>query len=343
MNADLADARLEEWMRTTLRLSGARLGARLGGGNANVTQLVECESGRFVIRRPPDAAISANAANGVRREYEMLTALQGRARVPRAIGFCDDVAVLGQPFAVVEFVPGTSIKDALPPAYSNDAETIARLGYELIDAIADVHALDWRTLPLDAPSNPDAYLGRQIDRWRKSRQSERVRELPLFERLGEWLSRNRPATTVTRIIHGDYHLDNTLFRLERAELAAMIDWELATVGDPLTDIGLLLMFWGRRAIEPPAFPHIQQVTRIAAAPSRRELAQRWSERTGIASEALDYYLCFSFWRLAAIVEGAYVLYRQGLVHDAYSRGLERDVPRLLREAAIVAGVDPDAT
>jgi aminoglycoside phosphotransferase (APT) family kinase protein len=342
MNPDFRDERLDEWMRSHLGLSGARLGARLGGGNANVTQLVDCDSGRFVIRRPPDAAISPSAANGVRREYRMLKALEGRARVPRAIGFCEDAAVLGQPFAVVEFVPGTSITDRLPPDYPRDAATVARLGFELVDAIAEVHTVDWRALPVDAPPNTDAWLERQIERWRRIRSAERVRELPLFERLGTWLAGNRPAAGNARIVHGDYHLDNTLFRAERPELAAVIDWELATVGDPLTDLGLLLMFWGPRAIDPPAFAPIQQVTRIAGAPSRRDLARRWSERTGIDSAGLDYYLCFAFWRLASIVEGAYVLYRKGLVQDAYSRGLEHEVPRLLREAALVAGIDPHA-
>jgi aminoglycoside phosphotransferase (APT) family kinase protein len=342
MNAPADTTSLERWMQRELGIEGARLGARLSGGNANVTQLVESDAGRFVIRRPPDAAISANAAQGVRREFRMLSALTGGARVPKALGFCEDTSVLGQPFAVVEHVAGVSLTTQLPAAYESSAATVTSLGHELIDAIADVHALDWRALPLDPPRDAERFLQRQIERWRKARAAESVRELPLLERIGHWLLEELPAPAPARVVHGDYHLDNTLFRADRPELAAIIDWELATIGDPLTDLGLLLMFWGPRAIEPPAFAHIQQVTRVADAPSRLELAQRWSERTGIDSAALDYYLCFAFWRLAAIVEGAYVLCHNGLVHDAYSRGLEHDVPRLLREAALVAGIDPDA-
>jgi aminoglycoside phosphotransferase (APT) family kinase protein len=327
-------------MQSELGIAGARLGARLSGGNANVTQLVESESGRFVIRRPPDAAISASAAHGVRREFRMLSALAGRARVPKAFGFCEDTSVLGQPFAVVEHVVGASLTTRLPIAYVESAATVTRLGHELIDAIAAVHALDWRALPLDAPRDAEGFLQRQIERWLKVRAAEGVRDLPLLERIGRWLLDELPSPAPARVVHGDYHLDNTLFRTDRPELAAIIDWELATIGDPLTDLGLLLMFWGPRADEPPAFAHIQQVTRVAGAPSRRELAQRWSEHTGIGIQTLDYYLCFAFWRLASIVEGAYVLYRKGLVHDTYSSGLEHDVPRLLREAALVAGIDP---
>ena len=335
--APFAEA-LQRWMQSELGITGAQLGARLSGGNANVTQLVDSDAGRFVIRRPPDAAISASAAQGVRREFRMLSALAGHARVPRAIGFCEDTTVIGQPFAVVEFVPGVSITTQFPAAYDGSPATIAALGHELVDAIATVHALDWRALPLDAPRDADGYLQRQIERWLKARAAESVRELPLLERIGRWLLDERPTAAPARVVHGDYHLDNTLFRTDRPELAAIIDWELATIGDPLTDLGLLLMFWGPRPIDPPAFLAIQQVTRVPGAPSRRELAGQWSRATGIGNERLDYYLCFAFWRLAAIVEGAYVLYRKGLVNDAYARGLEHDVPRLLDEAAIAAGL-----
>jgi aminoglycoside phosphotransferase (APT) family kinase protein len=157
--------------------------------------------------------------------------------VPRAVGFCEDTTVIGQPFAVVEFVPGASLTTQLPAAYDGSPATIASLGHELVDAIATVHALDWRALPLDAPRDADGYLQRQIERWLKARAAESVRELPLLERIGRWLLDERPAAAPARVVHGDYHLDNTLFRTDRPELAAIIDWELATIGDPLTDLG----------------------------------------------------------------------------------------------------------
>jgi aminoglycoside phosphotransferase (APT) family kinase protein len=338
MNATPASESLDRWMQHELGIAGAHLGARLSGGNANVTQLVETDAGRFVIRRPPDTAISASAAQGVRREFRMLRALAGKAPVPKALGFCEDTSVLGQPFAVVEHVSGVSLTTRLPAAYESSVATVATLGHELIDAIAKVHALDWQTLPIDPPRDADGFLQRQIERWLKARAAEGVRDLPLLEPIGRWLLDELPAPAPARVVHGDYHLDNTLFRTDRPELAAIIDWELATIGDPLTDLGLLLAFWGPRPIDPPGFPRIQQVTRIDGAPSRRELADRWSKATGIGVEHLDYYLCFAFWRLAAIVEGAYVLYRKGVVDDAYTRGLEHDVPRLLHEAATAAGL-----
>ena len=166
-----------------------------------------------------------------------------------------------------------------------------------------------------------------------------MRSLPLMEELGHWLAEHEPDPVVATVVHGDYHLDNTLCRRNVPELAAVIDWELATIGDPLSDLGLLLMFWGPRKLSPPGFPHVQAVTRRDGVLSRRQLAQRWSAATGISLDNIDYYFCFAFWRLAAIVEGAYQLYVEGKVDSDYARGLEQTVPALLAEAEAAASGD----
>jgi aminoglycoside phosphotransferase (APT) family kinase protein len=334
-----ADARLAAWLADHLGLEEVVPGRRLGGGNSNVTQLLEHRGGQAVLRRPPDNAISASAANGVRREFRMLQALSGHARVPRPLGFCDDTSIIGQPFAIVEFVDGVAITGELPAAYASDAATLDRIGEELIDGIATVHALDWRALGLESRSEPTAYVRKQIERWLKVRAEDSVRELPLVEEVGRWLLARLPAAPRAAVMHGDFHLDNTLFRRDAPALAAIIDWELATVGDPLTDLGLMLAFWGPRQVDPPGFAFVQHVTRgVPGLVTREILAARWSRATGIDADELDYYLVFALWRLAAIVEGAYVLYRRGLVTDAYSRNLEHDVPALLLEAALRAGL-----
>jgi aminoglycoside phosphotransferase (APT) family kinase protein len=332
-------AALAHWFAEELGLEGAVVERRLGGGNSNVTELVRHGRGQVVLRRPPDAAISASAANGVRREYRVLRALAGRARVPAPLGFCEDASILGQPFLVVEFVDGVAMSTELPADYPRDAATVDRIGEELIDAIGAVHALDWRELGLEAPTGDVAYVSRQVERWMRTREADSVRELPLIAETGQWLLAHRPAAAPVALIHGDFHLDNTLFRRDAPLLAAIIDWELATIGDPLADLGLALAFWGPRPVEPVGFPFVQQVTRdIPGLASRESLAERWSNATGISVDDLDYYRVFALWRLAAIVEGAYVLHRKGLVADAYSRNLERDVPNLLAEAAQIAGL-----
>ncbi|MFM7272701.1 MAG: phosphotransferase family protein [Gammaproteobacteria bacterium] len=333
------DSALSAWLATHLGLEGVVTGARLGGGNSNVTQLLDYPGGRLVLRRPPDAALSASAANGVRREHRMLEALHGRARVPRALGFCDDSSVIGQPFLVVEHVDAVSITNELPASYAREPATMQSLGEELVEAIAAVHALDWRELGIEAPAGADAYVPKQIERWRKARAAESVRELPLVEEVGQWLLDELPAERPVAVTHGDFHLDNTLFSRTEPSLACIIDWELATVGDPLTDLGLMLAFWGPRHVEMPGFDFVQQVTRQGvSAPSRADLAARWSSASGIPADDVDYYIVFALWRLASIVEGAWVLNRKGLVDSDYSRRLEHDVPSMLQEAAIIAGL-----
>ncbi|MCE3284666.1 MAG: phosphotransferase [Steroidobacteraceae bacterium] len=338
MVAGDAQARFATWMHEHLGIADARLGERLSGGNANVTQLVETPAGRLVLRRPPDNALSASAARGVQREWRILNALGRQARVPTARGHCENTSVLGQPFIVVDHVDGVAISWTLPGAYRDEPATLERIGHELVDAIAEVHLLDWRELGMKAPDPSADYLAREIERWLQVRGATKVRELPLVERLGAWLTEHKPRQTRQSVIHGDYHLDNTLFAREEPRLEAIIDWELSTVGDPVADLALMLMFGGPRAFDPPGFAFVQAVTRRPGIVTREALAHRWSLATGIDVGDLDYYLAFAFWRLASIVEGAHVLRVQGLVDTEYSRKLEYDVPALLEEAARVAGI-----
>ena len=142
-----------------------------------------------------------------------------------------------------------------------------------------------------------------------------------------------PVTERPALIHGDYHLDNTLVSVETPEIKAIIDWELATVGDPAMDVALALLFWGeKRVSETPAFSHLQAISRVSGVVDRRHLAAVWSEETGRSIDTMGYYITLAAWRLAAIVEGAYGLYAQGKVDTPYAAGLEHDVPALLAEA-----------
>ena len=330
---------LGEWMAANTGLTGARVDRALSGGNANLTLQLATDSGPVVLRTPPENAISPKAHRGIEREARVLRALDGRVRAPRVLGWCEDIAVIGRPFLLVSHVDGVAITDTLPESYPDTADSVNALGEQLVDELAAIHRLPWREAGLEGFGNPDNFLDRQITRWRDVRAQASVRDLPLVESLGEWLTRQQPESTSATLVHGDYHLDNTLSRPDRPELAAVIDWELATIGDPLTDLGLLLMFWGPRRLAPPGFPHVQAITRREGVLTRRELANRWSEATGESLARLDYYLCFAFWRLAAIVEGAYQLYVEGKVDTDYARGLEQTVPALLAEAEAAAAGD----
>lgn len=310
-------------------ITGARLGPLLAGGNANVTRLVESDAGPMVLRHTPQQAVSAKAGAGIAREYRLLAAIGDVAPVPKAIAWCADLTVIGVPFAVSAFVTGVALTETLPAPYPATIATLDAIGTELVDGIAQIHAIDWQTrLPADF-GRPEGFLERQIGRWSELRAKNAVRELPALDEIARWLLATMPTDGATRIVHCDFHLDNCLFDPTAPALRAIIDWEMATIGDPMIDLGLLLMFWRRDETASLGFRFVQRVSNRPGVVDPRRLADRWSTRTGISSDRLDWYRVFAFWRLAAIVEGAFVLYRTGAVDSEYARGLEHDVPALL--------------
>jgi len=327
--------KFQRWAEAELGVVGARIEKEISGGNSNLTQLMVHDRGHLVIRSAQVNTISPKAHLGVRREAIFMAALAGHAPVPNVLCWCDDTDVLGYPFAVIEYIDGVAITEKLPAVYDN-VDALNNLGRQLACALGKIARAPWQELGLAEMGHPENFLRRQIERWLKVRESQPTRDLPEIQRLGQWLLENLPKDGPVGIFHGDYHLDNTLCHRERPELLVVIDWEMATIGDPLADLGLLLMFWGPRAVSPPGFAHVQMVTRKDGVINRRELVKSWREASGIEPRNLEFYLCFAFWRLAVIVEGAYALYLDGKVDTDYAKGLEYDVPTLLKEAALAA-------
>lgn len=333
-----AHERLRRWCDEALgeEFVGLR---RLTGGNSNETSLLETTAGRRILRRPPAAAISASA-HSMEREHRILTALEGTAvPAPRPLALCTDTDVLGSQFLVMSFVDGVSLLDTLPPAYPPAAAGARALGEALVDALAALHTAPWHELGLADFGRPDGFLERQVSRWRGQYGSYKVREIAAFDQVADWLEANRPAASEPGVLHGDFHLDNCLVSKEPpARVLAIVDWEMATIGDPLLDLGLALAFWGEERPPHPGFPRIQAVSRVPGSPSRQELADRYARASGRSVEHLPYYLALAFWKLAAIVEGAYAQLLGGRQDTDYARNLEHDVPALLEEAAGFCGL-----
>ncbi len=325
--------RVLPWLESELGWSSPSFTGALSGGNSNLTWRFESGDDACVVRTFPAATISPTAHRGIEREHRVMSAVAGKVKAPRVLGWAGEDSPLGRPFLAVECIDGVSITDTLPDAYAEDESAPTRLGEQLMDQLAAIHTLDLAESGLADIGRPDRFLQRQVTRWLKVRRDASVRELPTIESLGQWLLDNEPPAAAPALVHGDYHLDNTLASRSAPEILAVIDWEMASVGDPYTDLGLALMFWGRdRAAEPPAFAHLQAISRGPGTVDRHALAQRWADRTGRDLDNLDYYMAYAFWRLAAIVEGAYCLYVQGKVDSTYAQSLEYNVPALLREA-----------
>ncbi len=285
------------------------------------------------MRSAPANTISPRAHLGVHREALVLSELQGYALVPEVIAWNEDPSIIGRPFSLIECIEGISITNELPPSYDGIA-AVNILGEQVIRELARIATAPWERLRDAKLGKPEKFLERQIERWLSIRRDTYVRALPEIEEIGNWLLKNLPDDSPAGVVHGDFHLDNTMCDPYQPEVKAVIDWEMATVGDPLIDLGLFLMFWGPRKIEDPGFGHIQEVSRREGVVDRRALVSLWSFETGVDIRHMDFYMTFAFWRLAAIVEGAYCLHFKGDINSDYAQGLEYDVPALLTEARL---------
>ena len=331
-----ADSRLAAWVADHAGLHDAVIGNPLTGGNANVTRMITAREGRFVLRHPPAHAVSDKAAAGIAREFTAVSALAGQAPVPRPHIFCDDAAVIGQPFAILEFVDGVAITKAFPATYGADA--VSAIGRSLINTLVAIQRVDPAPLIAQGFGRPAGFSRRQVERWLAVRADHAVRELPLLREIGDWLLATVPAEGAPAIIHCDFHLDKCLSAPEQPDVRAVIDWEMATIGDPLVDLGLCLFFWKRDPEAALGFPFVQAVSNRPDAPDRQSLADQWSTAIGRDHGGLAWHMVFAAWRLAAIVEGAWLLHVQGKAVSDYGRRLEHDVPNLLREAlALIEG------
>jgi aminoglycoside phosphotransferase (APT) family kinase protein len=329
--------RLAAYLRTQAGLGSDEVQVeRHLAGHSNETYLVRAGSRDLVLRRPPRGAFLPTA-HDVAREYRVLTALAGtRVRAPRTVLFCDDPAVIGAPFYLMERVPGTVIRDRLPDGLEEEARR--RVGEELVDALVELHAVDWRAAGLEGFGKPSGYLERQVRRWKGQLELTEplTRTVPDLHRAGEWLETHVPPSGEPTIVHGDYKLDNVAFDLQGGpRLTAILDWEMSTVGDPLADVGWMLSFW-REPGDPAEFVLDEQtVTRQPGFGTRRDLLDRYRERSGreVGDESqLSFYLVLAVWKLAILLEGSHARHLAGMTDDPFFSYLEEGVPALARRA-----------
>jgi aminoglycoside phosphotransferase (APT) family kinase protein len=332
-------AALARWLTAELGDPGPFREQVLTGGNSNETLLVDGARSRWILRRPPQATIDPRA-HSMEREHRVLCALaQTDVPAPRPLAFCSDPQRAPGGLLVMEYVEGASLTTTAPASYPPGAQGARAIGEAAVDALAALHSVRWQEVGLEGFGSPEGFLERQVGRWRSQYESYAVRDLELFEPLAQWLQENRPTSFTPGVLHGDFHIDNCLMANEPpVRVRAIIDFEMSTIGDPLLDLGLLLGFWGEDRPPEPAMPKLQGFSRVAGAPSRIELAERYAAASGRSVERLDFYMALAFWKLAAIVEGAYAHNVRGSMDNEYSRALERDVPALLCEAAGFAGI-----
>ena len=303
----------------------------ISGGHSNETFFVRRGAQEWVLRRPPRGPLLPTA-HDVLREYRILYALNTtKLPVPRVLLACDDPAVIGAPFYLMERVAGMVIQQELPP-YGADVEGRRAISRTLIDALAELHRVDWQAIGLAGLSKHEGYLQRQLRRWMDQLERSRQRSLPELEHITAWLTEHVPVSGPTTIVHGDYRIGNVIYALEEPRIAAIVDWEMATLGDPLADVGILLASW-RETDDPPSLI-VSQLSQVTAQPdffTREEVAAYYAERTGRSVRDLSFYRVLALWKLAILLEGSYARFKAGTTDDPFFTLLEQGVPQLVQQ------------
>lgn len=320
-------ARLRRWLESEMGPVHSLSVSAVQGGASNLIYKVNVNDRQFALRRPPLVANDASS-NNILREMKLLRAI-GRTQIPhtRLVAGCEDSEVIGAPFALLEWHAGFTGKSPLPDGIEGSPEAARQMAFGLVEALAELANTDWQAIGLEGFGKPEQFLERQVSRWSAQLERYKVRDLPGLEQLGQWLAANTPAMQRSALIHGDYQFINVMYDAsEPVKLSAIVDWEMATIGDPLLDLGWMLAGWQEAGEEATYANYIDWQWM----PTRQELAQRYADKTGLDISRLNYYMALSMFKLAIIMEGAYARYVAGKsAHEIHAR-MEHDVPVMVQ-------------
>ncbi len=311
--------------------------AMVGGGSCDIFALQRGRE-RWVLRRAPCHASSATA-HDVLREFRILDAIKDEAvSIARPVLACEDPDVFGAPFYVMARIDGVPVRAGIPSAWTAKPEEQSQALDQLVDALVAIHAVDWQQRGLGDLAHSGPYLARQVERWMSQLVSYQVRPLPSAARIASWLDDHRPVDQVPALAHGDYKLDNVLFAPDAPpKLLAVVDWEMASIGDPLIDLAWAMIFHpGPEGTIPlgvaasPGFDRSQM-------PTRSRLVARYADRSGRDIGGIDWYHVFARWKLAIVLEGSYAKFRRGESKKAVHEFFGKQTDLLLESSMSIVG------
>jgi aminoglycoside phosphotransferase (APT) family kinase protein len=302
----------------------------IGDGHSNVTLSFERGGRRFVLRRPPRPPYPAKA-HDVLREARFLRSLAGTSvPVPSVLAMCEDTSTLGVPFYVMDYLDGVVVTNELPPFLLGDERALA---WGLVTTLADLHCIDPAATDIANTGRPDGYLERQLRTFSRTWSEVRTRDVPRVEQVGRWLESQAPRRSGAAIVHGDYRLGNIMVRPEGPpRVLAVMDWEMATVGDPLADLGYLLATYADPDEAPNAMTDLSAVTRAPGFPRRRDLMELYANATGLSLDEIVWYQVLARWKACVFLESSYRRWRNGQTDDLWFATLGERVPELAEAA-----------
>jgi aminoglycoside phosphotransferase (APT) family kinase protein len=334
-------AALEVYLRQHLTgVTGPFAVEQFAHGHSNLTYLIRLGETEWVLRRPPFGN-QVKTAHDMGREYRVLSKLWAvYPPAPRPVLYCEDPAILGAPFYVMERRRGTVLRRRLPPGVPIDPPMARRLSTALIDNLALLHRLDYRAAGLGDLGRPEGYVTRQVTGWTERYSRARTDDVPAIERVAGWLAARLPLESDAALVHNDYKYDNlVLDAADLTRIVAVLDWEMATIGDPLMDLGTTLGYWVEAGDPPLLQGAAFGPTAISGSLTRQELAARYAEQTGRDIGNVLYFYAFGLFKIAVIIQQIYARYVRGHTSDARFAHLNNVVAVLADQAdrAITAG------
>ncbi|HEY6443447.1 MAG TPA: phosphotransferase family protein [Candidatus Acidoferrales bacterium] len=325
-------ARLEPFLRSSFPTElGALAVEQFPSGHSNLTYLLRIGEREIVLRRPPYGS-TVKTAHDMGREYRVLSKLHSvYSLAPKVLLYCDDDSILGAPFYLMERLRGIIVRRDPPAGLLFSADTARRLGESFVDNLARLHGLDYLAVGLDALGKPQGYLARQVGGWIDRYYGSQTHDLSEIALIAAWLKDHMPATSEAALIHNDYKYDNVVLDPgDPTKIIGVLDWEMSTIGDPLTDLGTTLAYW----VDPQDPDELQKIrwgpSTYAGSPTRAQLVERYARTTGRDVSTMPFYLAFARFKIAVIVQQIYRRYHQGLTKDARFASMPEVVKTLLR-------------
>ncbi|MFD6856465.1 phosphotransferase family protein [Rhodococcus sp. NPDC060090] len=300
------------WLGEHAGIAGIPEVRQFAGGASNLTYLLRYPDRDLVLRRPPTGA-KPSSGHDMAREYRIQALLApAYPHVPAMVGLCTDHSVLGSDFYVMEHVPGTILRTNPPTTLDLTPEQTRALCLRIVDLLVELHGVDPETTGLDEFSRGTGYVARQVAGWTKRYEKARTDNVPDFARVTRWLDEARPADVASTVVHGDFRLDNVVLdENDPLRPVAVLDWELATIGDPLMDLGSSLAYWVQADDDPMMLATKRQPSDLPGMLTRREIVEYYSEKTGLRVDNWGFYEVFGLFRLAVIAQQIYYRYHHG--------------------------------
>lgn len=341
-----ADERIEaaniaDFLRGKLPGSDQPLTIRqFSGGAANLTYLLDFGSHEYVLRRPPLGPVAASA-HDMRREYRVLSKLHTAfPKAPQAYLYHEEPDVVGAPFFVMQRRKGVVVRTQLPQIFAQHADAPRKMSEALIDSMAEFHAVDYETLGLADLGKPEGFIARQIEGWYRRWGAAKTEDIPEMDQVYAWLKENLPPSETYSLVHNDYKLDNAMLAAQDpGRIVAIFDWDMCTLGDPLSDLGSLLGYWSEPSDPAYAFEMARMPTGDLGFPSRAQLVRRYAEQTNRSVEHINFYYALSLFRITVIIAQIYIRFIRGQTQDQRFSAFGKVIPSFARLAEGVAAGD----